>query len=251
MHPLDETFRSRAPWWLRHRVGRRAFAVGRTVDMLRALKASPRFGDLTLALGITVVGRGEIPQGPVVVVANHPCANVDLWSLGAAVEQQRGGDVRGVVDGASRPMVELRSRYLFVGEAPVEREAFWADSVAFVAGGGALVVFPAGQTNVRGRDGVPIEPPWRGGALKIAARAGARIVPAWIDLVPPPWYDRLRRHLPRMAVQPLNLRLIHGAPGEVSVRFGAPFEPVGVDAAGLRERVYGVGRTAFRPRSAR
>jgi 1-acyl-sn-glycerol-3-phosphate acyltransferase len=224
------------------------FGVPQTVALLRSLPADVCFADvLGHHGGITVETSGELPaEGPLVVAANHPYPILDYYGLAFAVEQRRGGRVRVVVDALSKPMRELHPLLAFVGDSDEERDAFWREQSAFLRDGGAVVIFPAGQTNYRDGEGVAVETPWRGGALKLASLADATLVPAFVRAETSFGYNLLRRLLPRGVVQNLNLREAHTRSATVDVTFGAPLDVAALSTDALRDAVYTVGGVGFR-----
>lgn len=112
----------------------------------------------------------DIPAtGPVAVVANHPRGLLDLLVMGYVLSGLRGDfrllDAGGGLDRLATPQ-----------EWPVARHmAGAADTAAFLRGGGAVGLFPAGS-----RAGAAPEP-WRPFAARMIARSGATVVPLWFD----------------------------------------------------------------------
>ncbi len=151
-----------------------------------------------------------------------------------------------MVDAASTSFVELHPLMVFVGDGAEARERFWTEAGDFLAAGGALLVFPGGQSGVRERRGVPIEGPWRAGALKLASKASAALVPAFVHAQTSPRYNLLRRWLPRLWVQKLNVRQMVRAPAEVHIDVGRPLTLGSMTPDTLREAVYGVVGAPFR-----
>ncbi len=252
VHALEAVFEARAPKWLRSARAQRLFGIPQTVEVLRALpREGVRFEDVVAALrvrhriAIDAAGLDHVPtSGPVVVAANHPYPILDYYALAYTVEQRR-APVRVVVDDLSRPMTELHPLLAFVGSDDEERGAFWATQSAFLREGGTIVIFPAGQTNYRDGRGVAVETPWRGGALKLASLAGAKIVPAFVSASTSRGYNALRRVLPRSVVQNLNLREAHARSAQVAVKFGAPLDPAQLTPDALRDAVYATGGVEF------
>lgn len=248
-HPLHDAFDALAPWWLRHDAGRRWLAIDRQVGLLRAMEGACHWSQAFAGLpaSLAVEGLEQVPaEGPLVVVANHPFAVVDVFALGAALERVRPrGGVFAVVDAASDTFVEMHPIVCSVGSDAAGRERFWARSFARLEAGGALVVFPAGHSLVRDRWGTAMETPWRAGALKLAARSGATLLPAHLVARNRRRYHALRRHLPRTTVQKLNLKEAHRFSGTVRVRFGAPLSVDGATPEGLRDAVYALGDERF------
>ncbi len=252
-HPLRSLFHERAPSFLRNPLVERLFGIAQTIEFLDSLPTEAiTFRDVIerlsdrVSLRIEDEGAEHIPsEGPLVVAANHPYPNLDYYCLAHIVERVRGpGSVRVVVDHLSKAMVPLRPLLAFIGETEAERSDFWSTQSEFLKRGGAIVIFPAGQTNFRGAGGVPVEPPWRGGALKLAKLGEAQLVPAYIRAHTSAPYNALRRLFPRRIVQNLNLREAHTRDVAVRIQFGPPRgEMASPDA--LRDAVYAAGEARF------
>jgi 1-acyl-sn-glycerol-3-phosphate acyltransferase len=178
---------------------------------------------LRLTGGLRVDGAAELPPGPCLIVANHS-SHADTAALIAALPAWRKPVVAAAADywfrGGFRPAI---CRAL-CGAFPVRRSgggsADLAAAARLLAAGHDVIVFPEGT---RSRDGQIGD--FRRGAARLAAAAGAPLVPAGISgtraLLPPAgsgWAGGPGR--PRRAT--------------VTVRFGAPVfvGPVLADLAG-------------------
>jgi len=178
---------------------------------------------LRLTGGLRVHGAAELPPGPCLIVANHS-SHADTAALIAALPAWRKPVVAAAADywfrGGFRPAI---CRAL-CGAFPVRRSgggsADLAAAARLLAAGHDVIVFPEGT---RSRDGQIGD--FRRGAARLAAAAGAPLVPAGISgtraLLPPAgsgWAGGPGR--PRRAT--------------VTVRFGAPVfvGPVLADLAG-------------------
>ncbi len=255
LHPLDETFTTKAPRFLRNAWVKRRFAIPQTIDLLRSLpKEVLRFSDVVqvlrsrVRLTIKATGEESIPaDGPLVIVANHPFPLVDFYSLGATIEAARSnGRVKVVVDDSAKPLSELHQLLAFVGTSEDERACFWSETQEFLEDGGALIIFPAGHTNFREKRNIPREATWKAGALKLAAASNATLLPAYVGAHTSGLYNLLRRVLPREVVQQLNLREAHTQGASVTLRFGMPLETKTMNTELLRQAVYDVSVAQFR-----
>jgi 1-acyl-sn-glycerol-3-phosphate acyltransferase len=178
---------------------------------------------LRLTGGLRVDGAAELPPGPCLIVANHS-SHADTAALIAALPAWRKPVVAAAADywfrGGFRPAI---CRAL-CGAFPVRRSgggsADLAAAARLLAAGHDVIVFPEGT---RSRDGQIGD--FRRGAARLAAAAGAPLVPAGISgtraLLPPAGSGWA------------------GGPGRpcratVTVRFGAPVfvGPVLADLAG-------------------
>jgi len=160
---------------------------------------------LTLTGGLRVHGAAGLPPGPCVIVANHS-SHADTAALIAALPARR------------RPVVAAAADYWFGGgyrpalcralcaAFPVRRSgggsADLAAAARLLASGHDVIVFPEGTRSRDGRTG-----DFHRGAARLAAAAGAPLVPAGIGgtrtLLPPGGPARPHR-------------------AAVTVRFGAP-----------------------------
>lgn len=125
----------------------------------------------------------DIPgQGPLLVVANHPFGGVEGMVLMEQLLQQR-ADLKVLANGLLCRIHELAP--LFIG-VDVFRNGVNQSSVRqaseHVAGGGALLVFPAGEvSSFQWRAGAVVEADWRHTAALIAQRAGAAVSPVFVE----------------------------------------------------------------------
>ena len=248
-HPLQATFEQHIPAPLQRPAVARFFGIPQVVGMLTSLGAAPSYAAALRGLGasVRVEGDQQVPPGPVVVAANHPFSMIDVLSVGAAMEQRRpAGTVRAVVDRSSAPLRELHPLMLFVGDDARGRERFWEASLAHLDQGGVVVMFPAGHSVKRARDGVALETPWRAGVLKLAARSGATLLPAHVNAPSRRRYQLLRRHFDRVLVQKLNLREAVRFRQSSRVRFGGALALEGLTPEALRDQVYTLGNEVFR-----
>ena len=172
---------------------------------------------LALTGGLRVHGAAGLPPGPCVIVANHN-SHADTAAMIAALPARRRPVVAAAADywfgGGIRPVL---CRAL-CGAFPVRRSgggsADLAAAARLLAAGHDVIVFPEGT---RSRDGDIGD--FHGGAARLAAAAGAPLVPAGIGgtriLLPPRGPARPRR-------------------AAVTVRFGVPLPacPQGGSEAG-------------------
>ena len=184
---------------------------------------------LRLTGGLRVDGAAELPPGPCLIVANHS-SHADTAALIAALPAWRKPVVAAAADywfrGGFRPAI---CRAL-CGAFPVRRSgggsADLAAAARLLAAGHDVIVFPEGT---RSRDGQIGD--FRRGAARLAAAAGAPLVPAGISgtraLLPPA--DSGWAGGPGCAGGPDRPRR-----ATVTVRFGAPVfvGPVFADLAG-------------------
>jgi len=142
------------------------------------------------ALGVTVqvdVAGELLPAtGPLVIVSNHPRGIVDGLALMSACRHAR-PDVRVVANHLLARIPELREFCFFVD--PFAHPAASARSLAglraahrWLRGGGALIMFPAGEVaHGPALGGMRLEAPWKATAERLADAAGAPMIRAQID----------------------------------------------------------------------
>ncbi|HXY06930.1 MAG TPA: lysophospholipid acyltransferase family protein [Terriglobales bacterium] len=125
-------------------------------------------------------------SGPAIITANHPFGLLDGAILGALLSQVR-NDVKILTNFLLAGIPELREHCIFV-------DPFGAsDSVArnrpgvrramhWLARGGMLVVFPAGEvSHVRLQDFGIVDPLWNSMVARLAGKTGSAVVPVFIS----------------------------------------------------------------------
>ena len=160
---------------------------------------------LTLTGGLRVHGAAGLPPGPCVIVANHS-SHADTAALIAALPARRQPVVAAAADYWFRGGVRPAICRALCAAFPVRRSgggsADLAAAVRLLADGHDVIVFPEGTRSRDGRTG-----DFHRGAARLAAAAGAPLVPAGISgtrtLLPPGGPSRPRR-------------------AAVTVRFGTP-----------------------------
>jgi 1-acyl-sn-glycerol-3-phosphate acyltransferase len=207
------------------RVARAAGAAGARRVLWRAV--------LSLTGGLRVDGAADLPPGPCLIVANHS-SHADTAALIAALPAWRKPVVAAAADYWFRGGFRAAICRALCAAFPVRRSgggsADLAAATRLLAAGHDVIVFPEGT---RSRDGQIGD--FRRGAARLAAAAGAPLVPAGISgtraLLPPGG--------PGCA----------GGPGRprravVTVRFGAPVfvGPVFADLAGALDNATAEGR---------
>ena len=217
--------------------GRAAAAVAATVAAVarRVLWRAV----LTLTGGLRVHGAARLPAGPCVIVANHR-SHADTAALIAALPARRQPAVAAAADYWFGAGSRARICRVLCAAFPVRRSgggsADLAAAARLLAAGHDVIVYPEGT---RSRDGDIGD--FHRGAARLAAAAGAPLVPAGISgtrtLLPPGGPPRPRR-------------------AAVTVRFGAPVGADGRDAvscstAEARTRVVALATPAGRPERVR
>jgi len=155
----------------------------------------------------------SIPQGePLVIVANHPLGAVEGILLADHLLKYR-PDLKVVVNKLLMRFPEFHDVFLGVdilGRSPDNRAAL-RELNAHLAGGGAVLLFPAGTVgDLDWRRGVIQDAPWHTTAARLALRHGARCLPVHVEgrnhwsFYASAWiHPRLRTLLlPRVMVEP-------------------------------------------------
>ena len=157
--------------------------VGQGADLWDVL--SDRFG-----LSLDVVGGSldHLPAtGPLVVVANHPYGILDGLTLGRMLSHRRAGDSRILANSVFNKAEDINRFILPISfddtrEAVALNLATRRNALDYLAGGGAIGVFPGGTVSTAARPlGRPLDPAWRNFTAKMIAATGATVVPVFFD----------------------------------------------------------------------
>lgn len=157
--------------------------VGRGRDFWQVICA--RYG-----LRLEVVGGSldAIPTtGPLVVVANHPYGILDGLMMGRILSERRHGEFRILAHRVFRRSPELE-RVILPIDFDDTKEAARAnletrrEALDYLAGGGAIGIFPGGTVSTSARPfSRPLDPKWRNFTAKMIARSDAAVVPIFFD----------------------------------------------------------------------
>jgi putative hemolysin len=238
--------------------GRAAAMAAAVMDPLLGLTALDRlyaglrdgeFIDRALErLGITVTVADDhlrrVPAaGPVIVVANHPTGALDGLALAHALLRRR-SDVRLIGNHLLARVPEMRDRIIAVDpfdvRSMVNRRGVRA-ARAWLAQGGLLVVFPAGEvSNITRGDGELVDSGWKRGVLSLAEWTAASVVPAYIDARSSRWFRLAGLLHPRLRTALLPRELLRLRNRSVGVRFSTA-----IDTAALNSIVDGGARLAY------
>ena len=161
-------------------------------DYQRELAAGRDFWQVMVeryGLTLEVVG-GELAsiprEGPLVVTANHPYGILDGLMLGHILSQAR-GDFRILAHRVFRKAAELDRVVLPINfdetrEATEENLETRRRALAYLAGGGAIGVFPGGAVATASKPfGWPMDPSWRRFTARLIAKSGATVVPVFFE----------------------------------------------------------------------
>ena len=129
----------------------------------------------------------RIPRsGPCLLVANHPFGGIEGTVLGALIERLR-PDVRVLANSLLMHLPKV-AEYCFLvdpfggPEATRANLAGLKQSLRWLAGGGLLVVFPAGEvSSLNLKRGVVHDPPWSPTIGRLARMANAPVLPVFVE----------------------------------------------------------------------
>jgi putative hemolysin len=168
----------------------------------------------------------------VIVAANHPHGVVDGLILMSALRRAR-PDIRVLTNQLLARIPELRDCCLFVDPfdgpgAEARSRAGLRAAHLWLRGGGALIVFPAGEVaHARRTGGERADSVWKPAMSRLAVATGAPVIPAFIrGRNSQTFYAAGRVH---RAVRTLLLprELLKKRGSAIAVRFGRPLSPAG------------------------
>ena len=125
-------------------------------------------------------------EGPVVLVANHPYGGIEGLALVRELMRVR-PDVKVMANRLLARVVELDECSIWVnpfgGEKALRSNVgALRDALRFVRGGGALLVFPAGEvSHLRARDRRVLDPEWQPSIARLVMAAQAQVVPLFVE----------------------------------------------------------------------
>ncbi|HEV8396360.1 MAG TPA: GNAT family N-acyltransferase [Vicinamibacterales bacterium] len=214
--------------------------LGRIYTTAAGDRAGAPFATRALAaldISVAAEGSGRIPaSGPLVVVANHPFGALDglvLLDLLARVRP----DTRLLGNRWLAALPELRPQLLqvdvFGGRAAVHRNGVaLREALQWLAQGGCVALFPAGEVAHAAVDGRVVDSPWRATAGELAVRAGAAVLPVFFAGANSRLFRAAGRIHPflRTALLPHELNAKRGS--RISVRVGEPVAATELAAVG-------------------
>ncbi|HSL23859.1 MAG TPA: GNAT family N-acyltransferase [Vicinamibacterales bacterium] len=172
------------------------------------------------------------PTGPLVVVANHPHGLIDGLLLLDLVRRVR-PDVRVLTNYVAATIAELHDECFFVDpfggrRAPGRSRAGLRQAAQWLLAGGALVVFPSGEVayrragSVSSVSGTPADAAWMPAAARLAARAGAPMLPVHIEGRNSALFYAAGRVHPHLRTALLPWEMLRQRGRSIAVRVGTP-----------------------------
>jgi putative hemolysin len=126
------------------------------------------------------------PQGPLILVANHPYGILDGLMMGHILSARR-GDFRIVAHRVFRRSEDLNRAILPIAfdetpEAVALNIETRRQALGYLAQGGAVGIFPGGTVSTAPRPfGRPMDPQWRSFTAKMVQKSDAAVVPIWFE----------------------------------------------------------------------
>jgi putative hemolysin len=212
------------------------------------------FVDTALAsLGVEVAAplSSSIPQsGPVVVVANHPTGALDGLAL-LSVLRRRRADVRVMANHLLHRVPEMRAWTIPVNPfaASAANPTGMRAARRWLANGGLLLVFPAGEVSSEPRgDGTLADGPWHPMIARLIRATAATVVPVFVSGHTSRWFRLAGRLHPmaRTALLPRELLRRRGSRVDLAIGGAIPctrLDRLAADEARLaylRARTYGL-----------
>ncbi|WP_068110389.1 lysophospholipid acyltransferase family protein [Tropicimonas marinistellae] len=140
-----------------------------------------------LSLDVVAGSLDNIPgDGPLIVIANHPYGILDGLMMGHILSIVR-GDFRILANSVFRKAEDLDKVILPISfeetkEAMRENLATRKIAVEYLAGGGAIGVFPGGTVSTAARPFTrPMDPGWRSFTARMVAKSDAAVVPIFFE----------------------------------------------------------------------
>jgi putative hemolysin len=186
---------------------------------------------LNVTTDVSAEDLARVPAtGPVVVVANHPFGFVEGVVLANLMERVR-PDVRTMANHLLAAMPEARERMIMVD--PFDRPdsgrrnlSGLRAALAWLRGGGMLVLFPAGEVSHIdfSRRGIT-DPEWSDSAVRLAARVSAPILPVRFTGSNSALFHVLGLVHPSLRTAMLPHELWNKQGRAVALRIGPPIDP--------------------------
>ena len=203
----------------------------------------------------------QVPgSGPLVVVANHPFGGVEGMALAQALRQRR-PDLRILANHLLGRIPELDPLMIHVnpfagGAAVRQNHAPLRQALAWLKGGGALLVFPAGTvSHLHLRARAVTDPPWQPTVAWLARRSRAAVLPVFVAGRNSAGFQLAGLVSPHLRTALLVRELLRSRQRVLRVRIGRPIGADELDrladdaerTAWLRLKVYALAPSARQP----
>lgn len=165
-------------------------------------------------------------SGPVVVVANHPFGGLEGLILGSLLKSVR-PDVKLMANFLLERIPDLRDFFIFVdpfgraGSARMNMKPL-KETMAWLRGGGALGVFPAGEvSHINFRKGGVVDPAWSPTIARIVKKTEAPVLPVYFVGANSLMFQILGMIHPRLRTAMLPKEFVNKKNRTIHVRVGS------------------------------
>ncbi|QIE54428.1 acyltransferase [Pikeienuella piscinae] len=186
------------------------------------------------------LGRGgleRIPvEGPLVIVANHPFGILDGMAMGRILSARR-PHFRIVAHKIFHRARELEEMILPISfdetrAAQMVNLETRRQALAYLAGGGAIGIFPGGTVSTAKRPfGRPMDPAWRNFTARLVSRSGAHVVPVYFHGANSRMFQIASHLHPTLRVALLIKEFGARVGGAIQATIGAPLAPDAIRSA--------------------
>lgn len=187
----------------------------------------------TLGVSYEIGGAGLTaipPQGPVIVVANHPFGALEGLILVDLLFQRR-ADVKILANYLLQAFRELAELLIYVDpfgrrEKVPANAAALRQAVQWVRKGGLLALFPAGEVSHRSWNRWTVaDPPWQPAAAGLIRQLGVPVLPIYFHGQNSQLFQLLGLLHPRLRTLLLPRELLNKQGGQVRLQIGQPIPP--------------------------
>lgn len=199
---------------------------------LGAARDGDAFGALLAELGVRYdvdpADLARIPAaGPLAIVANHPFGMLEAAVLAEVLAHTR-PDVKFMANSVLAAIPQVRDRFIFVNPfggraATLENRIPLRHSIDWLRGGGALVVFPAGEVarfSIARRTAVDRQ--WNPAVARLIRIAGCPALPVFFEGANSLSFQLLGLLHPRLGTAALPRELLNKRGSTVELRIGRP-----------------------------
>lgn len=171
-----------------------------------------------------------LPRGPVVVVANHPFGGVEGVILASLLGSIR-CDVKFLANYLLERIPEMREMLISVDpfgtkNSPRRNIKPVRESIAWVKGGGMLVVFPAGEvSHFDPAKGGVTDPKWNTNVARLIRRTGAPVLPVFFEGTNSALFQMAGLIHPLLRTAMLPAELLNKGNKKIAVRAGNLIPP--------------------------
>ncbi len=184
----------------------------------------------SMKVKVRVAGRdlARIPEeGPLIIVSNHPFGGIEGMILGVLLKERR-QDVKIMANFVLGRIPELRDLFLsvdpFGGRGSVGRNlSSFRSALRWVADGGALAAFPAGEVaHLNPRSRRVEDPEWSPTIAGLVRRAKCPALPIYFTGRNGPLFQTLGLIHPKLRTLMLGRELVAREGSTIEVRIGSP-----------------------------